>query len=143
MGNVAFADMQKLVEGLGFRLARVRGSHHIFVHPRIDELLNLQKVDGEAKPYQLRQFLRLVERYDLLLGGGMSDYHINIFSSDDDAGYIADIPELEACSAFGRTPEEALAALKRAKSVWLEAARAEGKPIPPPRYRPVIYQTAG
>ena len=70
----------------------------------------------------------------------MSDYHINIFYSDEDGGYIADIPDLESCSAFGDTPEQALAEVERAKTAWLEAARAEGKPIPPPRYRPVIYQ---
>lgn len=72
----------------------------------------------------------------------MSDYHINIFFSEEDRGYIADIPDLEYCSAFGTTPEAALAALGEAKSAWLEAARVAGKPIPPPRYRPAIYQTA-
>jgi len=70
----------------------------------------------------------------------MKDYHINIFYSDEDEGYIADIPDLEACSAFGETPAEALAQVEQAKEAWLEAARAEGKPIPPPRYCPVIYQ---
>ena len=70
----------------------------------------------------------------------MSDYHINIFYSEEDGGYIADIPDLEACSAFGETAEQALAEVERAKAAWLEAARAAGKPIPPPRYRPVIYQ---
>jgi predicted RNase H-like HicB family nuclease len=71
----------------------------------------------------------------------MSDYHINIFFSEEDDGYIADIPDLESCSAFGKTPEEALAEVERAKEAWLQAARESGKPIPPPRYRPVIYQT--
>lgn len=70
----------------------------------------------------------------------MSDYHINIFFSEEDGGYIADIPDLDSCSAFGRTPEEALAEVERAKAVWIEAAQREGKPIPPPRYRPIIYQ---
>lgn len=70
----------------------------------------------------------------------MSDYHINIFYSEEDGGYIADIPDLESCSAFGATPEEALAEVTRAKEAWLEAARATGKSIPPPRYRPAIYQ---
>jgi len=56
-----------MVEGFGFRLARVSGSHHIFVHPAIPELVNLQEVKGEAKPYQIRQFLRLIERYNLRL----------------------------------------------------------------------------
>jgi predicted RNase H-like HicB family nuclease len=72
----------------------------------------------------------------------MKDYHINIFHSDEDGGYIADIPDLDACSAFGDTPAEALAEVEIAKVEWLEAARSEGKPIPEPRYRPVIYQAS-
>lgn len=72
----------------------------------------------------------------------MADYHINIFYSDEDGGYIADIPDLESCSAFGETPEEALIEVQRAKLLWLEAARAESKPIPTPKYRPVIYQAS-
>ncbi len=63
--NVAFRDMVYLVEGFGFHLVRVSGSHHIFAHPDIPELINLQSVSGEAKPYQIRQFLRWVERYNL------------------------------------------------------------------------------
>ena len=69
----------------------------------------------------------------------MSDYHINVFYSEDDGGYIADIPDLEACSAFGSSPEEALAEVEKAKEAWLAAARDAGKPIPEPRYRPAIY----
>ena len=72
----------------------------------------------------------------------MNDYHINIFFSNEDKGYIADIPDLEACSAFGKTPEEALREVQVAKQAWLEAARLTGKPIPIPKYRPVIYQVA-
>jgi predicted RNase H-like HicB family nuclease len=63
------------------------------------------------------------------------DHHINILWSEEDGGYIADIPDLEACSAFGTTPTEALDEVQRAKAAWLEAARAEGKGIPAPRYR--------
>jgi predicted RNase H-like HicB family nuclease len=72
----------------------------------------------------------------------MTDYHINIFFSDEDGGYIADIPDLDSCSAFGATPEQALAEVEQAKQAWLDAARQSGKPIPPPRYRPIIYQVA-
>ena len=72
----------------------------------------------------------------------MKDYHINIFYSEEDEGYIADIPDLEMCSAFGETPEEALAQVKLAKEAWLAAARADHKPVPQPKYRPVIYQVA-
>ncbi len=70
-----------------------------------------------------------------------ADYHINIFYSEEDGAYVADIPDLEICSAFGQTAEEALAEVERAKGAWLAAAREAGKPIPAPRYRPVIYQT--
>ena len=72
----------------------------------------------------------------------MTDYHINIFYSEEDGGYIADIPDLEHCSAFGETPEQALAEVEQAKAAWLQAAREAGRPIPTPRYRPVIYQVA-
>jgi len=51
----------------------------------------------------------------------------------------ADVPDLEACSALGASPEEALAEVERAKDAWLSAAREAGKPIPEPRYRPAIY----
>ncbi len=72
----------------------------------------------------------------------MKDYHINIFWSEEDGGYIADIPDLESCSAFGKTAEAALAEVELAKSAWLDAARELAKQIPEPRYRPVIYQIA-
>jgi predicted RNase H-like HicB family nuclease len=72
----------------------------------------------------------------------VKDYHINIFYSEEDEGYIADIPDLEFCSAFGSTPEEALREVQIAKAVWIEAACAEGRPVPPPRYKPIIYQVA-
>ena len=70
----------------------------------------------------------------------MKDYHINIFYSDPNEGYIADIPDLSYCSAFGETPMEALEAVTRAKQAWMEAAKIENKPIPSPTYRPAIYQ---
>jgi predicted RNase H-like HicB family nuclease len=72
----------------------------------------------------------------------MRDYHINIFYSEEDGGHIADLPDLEFCSAFGETPAEALAEVEQAKAAWLDAAKAEGKEIPEPRYRPLIYQVA-
>ena len=65
--NTRFGDMVALVEAFGFRLSRVSGSHHIFIHPEIPELVNLQEIGGQAKPYQIRQFLKLVERYNLPL----------------------------------------------------------------------------
>jgi predicted RNase H-like HicB family nuclease len=60
----------------------------------------------------------------------MSDYQVSIFYSEEDGGYVADIPDLALCSAFGNTPEEALAEVEHAKAAWLQAADASGKPIP-------------
>lgn len=72
----------------------------------------------------------------------MKDYHINISYSDDDEGYIADIPDLKQCSAFGKSPDEALQEVLKAKSAWIAAAKKHHKPIPKPRYKPLIYQAA-
>lgn len=65
--NIAFNDFVALVAGFGFRLSRTSGSHHIFIHPNVKELVNLQNVNGQVKPYQIRQFTELVERYALNL----------------------------------------------------------------------------
>ncbi len=72
----------------------------------------------------------------------MKDYHINVFYSDEDDGYIADIPDLKHCSAFGNTPGEALSEVLKAKEAWLKSARKNGKPIPKPSYHPLIYEVA-
>ena len=66
--NMSFHEMVSLVEAFGFHLARVRGSHHVFAREDLPEMLNLQNVHGMAKPYQVRQFLKLVERHDLAKG---------------------------------------------------------------------------
>ena len=66
--DIRFKEIVALAEAFGFHLSRVSGSHHIFVHPQVPELVNLQNVNGKAKPYQIRQFLQLVERYNLELG---------------------------------------------------------------------------
>lgn len=67
--NLRFEEICALAKGFGFRLSRISGSHHIFTHPAVRELLNLQDVAGKAKPYQVRQLLDLVERYNLSIGG--------------------------------------------------------------------------
>lgn len=69
--NVSFRDFRKLIEAFGFLLSRVRGSHHIFIHPDVSELVNVQDVSGKAKPYQIRQFLKLIEEYNLKLQDGV------------------------------------------------------------------------
>jgi predicted RNase H-like HicB family nuclease len=69
----------------------------------------------------------------------MNRYHINLFWSDDDACWVADVPDLKSCSAFGDTPAEALSEAQKAIDAWLEVAREDRLPIPEPRYRPAIY----
>ena len=70
----------------------------------------------------------------------MNYYHINVFYSAEDEGFIADIPDLKACSAFGDTPKEAFEEVLIAQKLWLEVAQERGKPIPEPKYKPMIYQ---
>ena len=65
--NVSFGDFTDLLTGFGFALVRSSGSHHIYAHAAIPELVNVQNVSGQAKPYQIRQVMRLVERYNLKL----------------------------------------------------------------------------
>ena len=65
----------------------------------------------------------------------MKDYHINIFYSDKDECYVADIPDLKYCSAFGDTPQEALKEVMVAKKIWLQTAKEEGMKVPQPKYK--------
>jgi predicted RNase H-like HicB family nuclease len=66
-------------------------------------------------------------------------YHINLFWSNDDDCWIADVPDLKGCSAHGDTPTEAAAEAQVAIQLWLEVSAEHGDPIPVPRYRPAIY----
>jgi predicted RNase H-like HicB family nuclease len=70
----------------------------------------------------------------------MKDFHINIFYSEEDEAYVADIPDFEMCSAFGATPEEALAEVLIAKAALIEVMEEKGLAIPEPKYSPAIYQ---
>jgi predicted RNase H-like HicB family nuclease len=70
----------------------------------------------------------------------MPKYHINLFYSEDDGCWVADVPDLKCCSAFGDTAEEAVREVQVAMAAWLQAARDRRKAIPKPKYRPAIYQ---
>lgn len=65
----------------------------------------------------------------------MKDYHINVFYSEEDSAYVADIPDLKFCSAFGSTALEALASVMEARDAWIAGARAAGIAVPEPHYR--------
>jgi predicted RNase H-like HicB family nuclease len=70
----------------------------------------------------------------------MKDYHINVFHSEEDGCYVADIPDLKFCSACGASPEEAVREVQIAKAAWFKVAKERGKRVPKPKYRPAIYQ---
>lgn len=70
------------------------------------------------------------------------EYHINVFYSKEDGGYIADIPDLKYCSAWGATPVEAVREVLIAQKAWGASAKADGRKVPKPRYRPAIYAAA-
>jgi len=77
-----------------------------------------------------------------LLNKILKDYHINLFYSEEEEGYIADIPDLAHCSAFGLTPSEAHTEVLKAKEVWIQTAKNKKRPVPEPRYRTAIYKAA-
>jgi predicted RNase H-like HicB family nuclease len=66
-------------------------------------------------------------------------YHINLFWSDEDQAWVADVPDLKSCSALGNSPAEALGEVEHAIDAWLAVAKEEGMAAPEPRYRPAIY----
>ena len=63
--NIKFSEAISVAEAFGFKLDRINGSHHIYAHPDVQELVNLQEVKGKAKPYQIRQLLKIIETYNL------------------------------------------------------------------------------
>lgn len=63
--NISFLDVVTLMKTLGFNEQRSKGSHHLFVHPQVNEFMNVQSIKGRVKPYQARQLLRLVDQYNL------------------------------------------------------------------------------
>ena len=67
--NIRFSEAVTCAESFRFRLDRINGSHHIFVHPNVPELVNLQNVNGKTKPYQVKQLLQIIERYNLQMEG--------------------------------------------------------------------------
>lgn len=65
--NIRFSELSSCAEAFGFQLSRTSGDHHIYRHPEVPELVNLQDVGGKAKPYQVKQLLQMIERHNLRL----------------------------------------------------------------------------
>lgn len=64
VGNIAFADLVRLLRALGFREIGGKGSHRVFARPDVTELVNPQEEKGQAKRYQVRQVAALARRYN-------------------------------------------------------------------------------
>jgi predicted RNA binding protein YcfA (HicA-like mRNA interferase family) len=65
--NVKFKELETLIKAFGFELARINGSHHIYNRNDIPEIINIQNRQGQASPYQVKQFLAIIEKYQLSL----------------------------------------------------------------------------
>ncbi len=67
--NISFSEATTFAEIFGFHLSRIQGSHHIYARPDIPELVNLQDVGRKAKPYQIKQLIKIIEKYNLQMEG--------------------------------------------------------------------------
>jgi predicted RNase H-like HicB family nuclease len=104
------------------------------------EQLCVRLVEGDlrdAKPYQISQYLDMVRELGLDNRAPtiIPKYHINLFWSESDGAWVADVPDLQPRSAFGETPAEALAETEQAIEAWLALACEDGLLVPEPRYR--------
>ncbi|MCG7849175.1 MAG: type II toxin-antitoxin system HicA family toxin [ANME-2 cluster archaeon] len=64
--NIRFEKLCKTAEELGFIFRGGKGSHRIYIRAGINEMLNFQNVGGKAKPYQVKQFIKIIEKYNLM-----------------------------------------------------------------------------
>ena len=65
--SISFRDFERLLISCGFVCERIRGSHKAYRHPGVDRLMVIQPRGKDAKPYQVQQFLDMVEAFDLKL----------------------------------------------------------------------------
>ena len=140
VNNVSFSDAQKVLEALNFEELREKGSHHVYSRRGIPEQLNLQRPRraSEALPTAAARCpcppLRFKDRGERVMA---AVYPIDVFWSEEDNSWVADVPDLAYCSATGETPHEAVAEVELAIEVWLESARSSGRTIPTPSSRAV------
>jgi len=133
---VRFDDLCHLLESLGFE-KRVRGSHHLFRKDGVEEKINLQehRLPGKTVPGQTGP------GYNLESQAGrqsMIKYEVTIYWSEEDAAFIAEVPELPGCAAHGPTQEDALSNALDAIRLWIDTAKEFGDPIPEPKGRRLI-----
>jgi predicted RNase H-like HicB family nuclease len=136
--NIRFDDLRGLLRALAFD-ETIRGSHHLFRRDGVRELVNLQRDGAVAKVYQVRQVRTILLRYRFESPGEWAmrsfRYELVVSWSVEDSLFIVEVPELPGCSAHGRTPTEAVAHAQDAIALWIDVARAAGRPIPEPKDR--------
>ena len=118
--NVRFADACRAARLLGFVHEGGRGSHRVF------------KRQGEPRWLHPALPGAPVGKDDRQIRARNMRYLVEVFWSDEDEGYVAVVPDLPGCSAFGATPEEAVHEIKDAVAAWIEACQAAGEPVPEP-----------
>lgn len=133
VGNVAFNDLVRLLEALGFEQIGGRGSHRVFARPDVVELVNLQGVAGRRSGAR-RGRSRADPPLRFETGGQAMNarYQIEVSWSDEDQVWVADVPGLPFCSAHGRTPHQAVEEVELAVDACLEAAHNANRSAPPP-----------
>jgi predicted RNase H-like HicB family nuclease len=126
--NIEFADLCGYLKSLGFA-ERISGDHHILRIPRTGPILTLQPgPGGKAKAYQVKQARAPGQAGTVRQE--MENYKVVIWWSDEDAAFVAEMPELPGCMADGKTREEALAAIQEAAALWIDTAKLDGREIP-------------
>lgn len=62
--NIPFMNLVGLLKQMKFDL-RIKGSHYIFSKDGIEEIVNIQEVNGKAKAYQVKQIREIITKYNL------------------------------------------------------------------------------
>lgn len=102
--------------------------------------MNLQESGAKAKPYQVRQVRAVIIKYGLEVEVEVvNKYELIIYWSDEDDAFVVDVPELPGCMAHGETREAAMQAATEAIELWVETAQEEGRPVPEPKGRRLMY----
>lgn len=128
--RIDFADLCRILVSVGFEL-RIEGSHHIFTRANVTSIV-LQPRGPVAKDYQVRQTMKVLKEHDLM-NPRIDRYRVEIWWSEIDGRYIAEMPELPGCLADGTTQKEALVNARDTAAAMIKVFREIGRPIPEPQ----------
>jgi predicted RNase H-like HicB family nuclease/predicted RNA binding protein YcfA (HicA-like mRNA interferase family) len=132
--NIRFSDLRGLLLKNGF-VERVKGSHHIFTHDAVAEILKSSTEKLVCKTLSGETSAQDSDSISTGRWERMTKYEIILYWSTEDEAFIAEVPELGGCAADGSTRQEALASVEVVIARWLETARELGRSIPEPKGR--------